>query len=638
MQAHARLARQCDEIDSSAGICAMATYDAFISYVGVKDKPIAAALQSFIQRMGKPWYRRRGVRIFRDDTSLSTITEAWPVTEKALSQSRFFILLASPEAAASKSIVKQVAYWLDHNSIDTLLLAVTDGELEWSDLPDEVRQTRNARLPISLDLRGYRDCGNTGDAQFLEAATYIAATIHGITKKELMLQQLRQQRRMLNLTCYTAISLLALAVTAGWGLKGALKSERDAIEQRQAAERQRWAAEKQTERAERNAGLAHETMDAVLSNITDDLRNLEGMKLDMAREVLARIEAALGTLVTRTGNTPEMLRRQTAMYRQISSTYLSFGDFPHAVDYARKQTAISRELAARNPARPEWQHDLAISLNHEGEVLRRQGDYKAARADFREALSIGRQIASKDPQSLLWRANVVASLRGIGDVLVAQGDISGALTVYREGLAIDWALVARAIENDKSSTAANDQTAMRWQIDLIGDLDRIGDFFQSQGDTEATLSAYRLELELGRKFAGTGPNNPKTERQIAVVLTKLGFVYGSQGDFSTSIAQCGEAADVTRALIGKDQNNSELQMDLVASLHCLARAGDKPRDRWTEALAILSQLQSEQRIPPAKQGWIASVKRDLRKSERMDVVPKPRRDGIQSMGVNNSHQ
>jgi hypothetical protein len=85
----------------------MATYDAFISYVGVKDKPIAAALQSLIQRMGKPWYRRRGVRIFRDDTSLSAITEAWPVTEKALSQSRFFILLASPEAGRAIAAMRR---------------------------------------------------------------------------------------------------------------------------------------------------------------------------------------------------------------------------------------------------------------------------------------------------------------------------------------------------------------------------------------------------------------------------------------------------------------------------------------------------------------------------------------------------
>jgi hypothetical protein len=34
----------------------MALYDAFISYSHLKDKPIASALQSAIQKLGKPWY------------------------------------------------------------------------------------------------------------------------------------------------------------------------------------------------------------------------------------------------------------------------------------------------------------------------------------------------------------------------------------------------------------------------------------------------------------------------------------------------------------------------------------------------------------------------------------------------------
>ena len=45
-------------------------YDAFISYSHAEDKPVAAALQGAIQRLGKPWYRRRALRIFRDGTSL----------------------------------------------------------------------------------------------------------------------------------------------------------------------------------------------------------------------------------------------------------------------------------------------------------------------------------------------------------------------------------------------------------------------------------------------------------------------------------------------------------------------------------------------------------------------------------------
>ena len=66
----------------------MAAYDAFISYSHAKDKPIAAALQSVVQRLGKPWYRRRALRVFRDDTSLSATPELWPSIEQALDRAR----------------------------------------------------------------------------------------------------------------------------------------------------------------------------------------------------------------------------------------------------------------------------------------------------------------------------------------------------------------------------------------------------------------------------------------------------------------------------------------------------------------------------------------------------------------------
>src|SRR5437764_301817 len=104
----------------------MALYDAFVSYSHVKDKPIAAALQSVIQTLGKPWYRRRALRVFRDDTGLSATPSLWPTLEQALAQSGYLILLASPEAAASPWVNKEIAYWLDHKSADTLLIAVSD--------------------------------------------------------------------------------------------------------------------------------------------------------------------------------------------------------------------------------------------------------------------------------------------------------------------------------------------------------------------------------------------------------------------------------------------------------------------------------------------------------------------------------
>jgi hypothetical protein len=97
----------------------MARYDGFISYSHVKDKPIAAALRSVVQKLGKPWYRRRALQVFLDNTSLSATPGLWPSIEQALDSSRYFLLLASPEAASSKWVGKEVAHWLDRNSIDT---------------------------------------------------------------------------------------------------------------------------------------------------------------------------------------------------------------------------------------------------------------------------------------------------------------------------------------------------------------------------------------------------------------------------------------------------------------------------------------------------------------------------------------
>ena len=53
-------------------------YDAFISYSHARDKPIAAALQSVVQRLGKAWHQRRVLRVFRDDTSLSATPACGP--------------------------------------------------------------------------------------------------------------------------------------------------------------------------------------------------------------------------------------------------------------------------------------------------------------------------------------------------------------------------------------------------------------------------------------------------------------------------------------------------------------------------------------------------------------------------------
>lgn len=88
-----------------------AGYDAFISYSHAADGQLAPALQTGLQSLGKPWHRRRALRVFRDKTSLSATPELWPTIEQALAGSRFFVVLASPEAAASRWVDQEVSWW-----------------------------------------------------------------------------------------------------------------------------------------------------------------------------------------------------------------------------------------------------------------------------------------------------------------------------------------------------------------------------------------------------------------------------------------------------------------------------------------------------------------------------------------------
>ena len=89
---------------------------AFISYSHSADAGVAPALQSALERFTKRWYRIRAFRIFRDTTNLSLAPELWPEIEKALSQSSFLLFLASPEAAKSKWVKKELTYWLRKKS------------------------------------------------------------------------------------------------------------------------------------------------------------------------------------------------------------------------------------------------------------------------------------------------------------------------------------------------------------------------------------------------------------------------------------------------------------------------------------------------------------------------------------------
>jgi hypothetical protein len=93
-------------------------FDAFISYSHAADGRLATALQKGLHQFGKPLFKLRAIRVFRDETTLAMTPRLWPEIERALKNSRFLILLSDPLASQSAWVQKEVAYWLDMERVD----------------------------------------------------------------------------------------------------------------------------------------------------------------------------------------------------------------------------------------------------------------------------------------------------------------------------------------------------------------------------------------------------------------------------------------------------------------------------------------------------------------------------------------
>ena len=250
-------------------------FDGFISYSHTADELLAPRLQAALQTFAKPWWKRRAVRVFRDQSSLSANPHLWSSITAALDASDWFILLSSPEAAASSWVDREVAYWKDHKDPERILPVLTDGTLTWDDASG--RLDPHSSVPPSLldaftgeprwvDLRWAEEETQLDlrNGRFREVVADIASSLRGIPKDDLESEEVRQHRRTRRTAWGAGIALAVLAVAA---VTGAVI----AVDQRDQAESQRTLAEAQTARAESAESLARSReLAASAINVLDD--------------------------------------------------------------------------------------------------------------------------------------------------------------------------------------------------------------------------------------------------------------------------------------------------------------------------------------------------------------------------------
>ncbi|ANZ41344.1 hypothetical protein BBK82_40665 [Lentzea guizhouensis] len=207
-------------------------YDAFISYSHRADRPVAKAVQRHLHRLGRRWYRPAALRVFRDDTTLTASPDLWASIEEGLAASRTLVVLASPEAAASPWVDREIEWWQTHRGPDTLFVVVTGGELSWDVEANDFRTDRATALPPRLrgyfetqplwvDLRRHQDA-----AELRDKAATIAAAVHGVPKDRLLSEEVQRQRQLVSVLSALLVAALVATGTAVWQ-RGVAVDERD---------------------------------------------------------------------------------------------------------------------------------------------------------------------------------------------------------------------------------------------------------------------------------------------------------------------------------------------------------------------------------------------------------------------------
>lgn len=207
-------------------------YRVFISY-NHADAAIAAALAANLTRFARPWYRTRAMRVFLDKNSLSPDPSLSGAIERALANSEWLVLIASPNSAVAPWVSHELAWWLANRSIAKLIIARCGGEIVWpvggtdfdwgvtTALP-QVLRGRFAVEPLWADLSAAAATRrkSVSNPVFRDGFLGVAAQIHGVSKDLLWNRERVEQRTRL---AFAALALLAGAALF-WGL-----SRRDAV-------------------------------------------------------------------------------------------------------------------------------------------------------------------------------------------------------------------------------------------------------------------------------------------------------------------------------------------------------------------------------------------------------------------------
>lgn len=400
-------------------------YDAFISYSQRADGKLAPALQSSLQRLSKPWYRRKPfLKIQRDSTSFGASSDLKDTIRGSLDDCGHLVLLLSPGSAASKWTNQEIEHWFETKSANQLTVVVTGwqrdldfpeeapadlGTFDWngSDVPPALRDKLDEPLAVDLRWATSRSDMRLKNERWGDAVAQIAAAITGKKKDALVGELVLMQRKARILNTALALAALIMLIAIGVSVLGwlvaqraedrALAGEQAALERGAEAEAAALAAE-ELEAAARRDQVAAEGAAADAERLEKEARDAQFLA-EVAADRASRLEqeARDAAAVARDDQAAAELAEQAAQEAQAAAEEQArlAAEARAAADAARAVAIGERDLAQVAQQRAE---DAAAVADAAAEVATAETERQLAIAESVRLATQSSKLLETEPE------------------------------------------------------------------------------------------------------------------------------------------------------------------------------------------------------------------------------------------------
>ena len=460
---------------------------------------------------------RRLSPIFRDRDDFPAAGNLNNAIQEALAESRFQIVICSPNAAKSRWVNEEIKLFKRLGGQDRTLAVIVAGEPGASAIPGReeeecfppalrLRVDENGALtsepaePIAADARA------EGDGR-RQALTKLAAGLLGVSLDDLVQREAarraRWARRVMAGSAAIVGAMGALTVTA-------VSARRDA----------------QTMR-----GHAENLIEFMLTDLRDRLEPVG--KLDVLQSVGEKALDYYGqqNLKRLDGDT---LNRRARALLLVGNIHQRSNDLGAALEAYEAAAATTEEQLRRAPDDAQRIFDHAQAVFYVGFIAIERGDLAAAGERYQDYYRLARRLVAIDPDNPKWRLELAYATSNLGSVKYNAGEYDDAALFFEESVAIRRALHQAAPDDEKPAYAF--AYALSWLAynDLL------------RGHFTSTITAITEQISLYDPMLRKNPENFTVLNDLMTARRYLGEAYldlGELGQAETALYAAKELAD-----------------------------------------------------------------------------------------------